>query len=168
MRNLTITSRSDRTKYSCLTKFRFNFRPSRHHHLATVDTAVAHQSAAKGWGIPNAYIKNAKALLKQYDGWWVSFETLRENYSIKRADMDQLREYQRRRRNGSILMKPRYSLTETRLLNLNQQRARSSLAFGGKSANLGEVMFAGCRASSCRTDSRFLFTTMTSSSTETA
>ena len=39
-------------------------------------------------------------------------------------------------------MKPRYSLTETRLLNLNQQRARSSLAFGGKSANLGEVMFA--------------------------
>ena len=51
---------------------------------------------AKGWGIPNAYIKNAKALLKQYDGWWVSFETLRENYTIKRAGMDQLREYQRR------------------------------------------------------------------------
>jgi hypothetical protein len=25
--------------------------------------------------------------LKQYDGWWVSFETLRENYTIKRADM---------------------------------------------------------------------------------
>ena len=24
---------------------------------------------AKGWGIPNAYIKNAKELLKQYDGW---------------------------------------------------------------------------------------------------
>src|SRR5678815_5925778 len=51
---------------------------------------------AKGWGIPNAYIKNAKELLKQYDGWWVSFETLREAYSIKPADMDQLREYQRR------------------------------------------------------------------------
>src|SRR5688500_7206219 len=49
---------------------------------------------AKGWGIPNAYIKNAKELLKQYDGWWVSFETLRENYTIKRAGMDQLREYQ--------------------------------------------------------------------------
>ena len=97
---------------------------------------------AKGWGIPNAYIKNAKALLKQYDGWWVSFETLRENYTIKRAGMDQLREYQRRQAQRLDLMKPRYSLTETRLLNLNQQRARSSLAFGGKSANLGEVMFA--------------------------
>ncbi len=97
---------------------------------------------AKGWGIPNAYIKNAKELLKQYDGWWVSFETLRENYTIKRAGMDQLREYQRRQAQRLDLVKPRYSLTETRLLSLNQQRARSSLAFGGKSANLGEVMFA--------------------------
>lgn len=97
---------------------------------------------AKGWGIPNAYIKNAKELLKQYDGWWVEFETKRENYSIKRADLDQLREYQRRNAERSDLMKPRSSLTERRLLNLSQQRAASSVAFGGKSANLGEVMSA--------------------------
>src|SRR6185436_9227741 len=97
---------------------------------------------AKGWGIPNAYIKNAKELLKQYDGWWVSFETLRENYTIKRAGMDQLREYQRRQSQRLDVMKPRFNLAETRLLDLAQQRARSSLAFGGKSANLGEVMFA--------------------------
>jgi hypothetical protein len=97
---------------------------------------------AKGWGIPNAYIKNAKELLKQYDGWWVAFETLRENYTVKRADIDQVREYQRRQAQRLDLMKPRYSLTETRLLDLNQQRARSSIAYGGKSANLGEVMFA--------------------------
>jgi rifampicin phosphotransferase len=97
---------------------------------------------AKGWGIPNAYIKNAKELLKQYDGWWVSFETLRENYTIKRADMDQLREYQRRQAQRLDLVKPRYNLTETRLLDLSRQRAPASIAFGGKSANLGEVMFA--------------------------
>jgi hypothetical protein len=97
---------------------------------------------AKGWGIPNAYIKNAKELLKQYDGWWVSFETLRENYTIKRADMDQLREYQRRQSQRTDLMRPRSTLTETRLLDLSRQRARASIAFGGKSANLGEVMFA--------------------------
>ena len=29
---------------------------------------------AKGWGIPNAYVKNALTLLKQYDGWWVPGE----------------------------------------------------------------------------------------------
>ena len=97
---------------------------------------------AKGWGIPNAYIKNAKELLKQYDGWWVSFETLREKYTIKRADMNQLREYQRRQAERLDVMKPRYNLSETRLLSLPQQRSRSSLAFGGKSANLGEVLNA--------------------------
>ena len=97
---------------------------------------------AKGWGIPNAYIKNAKELLRQYDGWWVSFETLREKYTLKRADMDQLREYQRRQAERQDLVKPRYSLAETRLLDLAQQRARASLAFGGKSANLGEVLNA--------------------------
>jgi len=97
---------------------------------------------ARGWGIPNAYIKNAQELLKQYDGWWVSFETLRENYTIKRADMNQLREYQRRQAERLDVMKPRYNLSETRLLSLAQQRARASLAFGGKSANLGEVMNA--------------------------
>lgn len=97
---------------------------------------------AKGWGIPNAYIKNAKELLKQYDGWWVSFETKRENYSIKRADLNQLREYQRRLSERLDVLKPRYDLTETRLLGLAQQRKASSIAFGGKSANLGEVMNA--------------------------
>ena len=95
---------------------------------------------AKGWGVPNAYIKNAKELLKQYDGWWVLLETRRDNYSIKKADLDQLREYQRRTKERADLMRPRYSLTEKRLLNLSEQRKASIVAFGGKSANLGEVM----------------------------
>lgn len=98
---------------------------------------------AKGWGVPNAYIKNAHELLKQYDGWWVEFETKRDGYSIKRADVNQLREYERRLKQRLDVMKPRYDLSETRLLGLAQQRARLAIAFGGKSANLGEVMNAG-------------------------
>jgi hypothetical protein len=97
---------------------------------------------AKGWGIPNAYIKNAQTLLKQYDGWWVTFETRRDNYSIKRANIDQLREYQQRLAQRLDVVKPKFDLSETRLLGLGQQRARSSIAFGGKSANLGELMNA--------------------------
>jgi hypothetical protein len=97
---------------------------------------------AKGWGIPNAYIKNAHTLLKQYDGWWVTFETKRDGYTIKRADVDQLREYQRRLAQRLDVMKPRFDLSEMRLLGLGQQRARSAIAYGGKSANLGEVMNA--------------------------
>jgi hypothetical protein len=97
---------------------------------------------AKGWGIPNAYIKNAKELFKQYDTWWVTFETNRDNYSIKRADLNQLHEYQRRLKERLDVVKPRFDLSETRLLSLYQQRKASSIAFGGKSANLGEVMHA--------------------------
>src|SRR6266545_4843770 len=97
---------------------------------------------AKGWGIPNAYIKNAQTLLKQYDGWWVAFETKRDGYTIKRADVDQLREYQRRLAQRLDVMKPRFNLSEKRLLGLAQQRSQSATAYGGKSANLGEVMNA--------------------------
>src|SRR6476620_6003734 len=43
---------------------------------------------AKGWGIPNAYVKNALTLLKHYDGWWVEFEAKRDGYTIKRAGQD--------------------------------------------------------------------------------
>jgi rifampicin phosphotransferase len=97
---------------------------------------------AKGWGVPNVYIKNAHELLKQYDGWWVTFEAKRDKYVIKRADVDQLREYQRRLAQRMDVMKPRSDLSETRLLSLKLQRARSSIAFGSKSANLAEVMNA--------------------------
>src|SRR5688572_3823074 len=81
---------------------------------------------AKGWGVPNAYIKNAHTLLKQYDGWWVEFETKRDAYSIKRADVNQLREYERRLKQRLDVMRPRFDLAETRLLSLAQQRARSA------------------------------------------
>ena len=97
---------------------------------------------AKGWGILNAYIKNAKELFKQYDTYWVTFETLRENYKIKRADNVQLRDYVRREAERADLIKPRSNLAEKRLLSLAQQRSQSSIAFGGKSANLGEVLNA--------------------------
>src|SRR5262245_26882325 len=89
---------------------------------------------AKGWGIPNAYIKNAKELFKQYDTYWVTFETLRENYKIKRADNDQLRDYVRREKDRADLVKPRSDLSEKRLLSLAEQRSRSSIAYGGESA----------------------------------
>ncbi len=95
---------------------------------------------AKGWGVPNAYIKNAQQLLKQYDGWWVSFETKRDAYSIKRADLDELKIYQQRLAQRLDVMKPVSDLSEQRIAGLREQRKRSSLAYGGKSANLGELI----------------------------
>src|SRR6202158_2255386 len=63
---------------------------------------------ARGRGIPNAYIKNAQELLKAYDTRWVTLETRRDSYSIKIANNDQLKEYQKRMAERLDLMKPHY------------------------------------------------------------
>jgi phosphoenolpyruvate synthase/pyruvate phosphate dikinase len=81
-------------------------------------------------------------LFRQYDGWWVSFETKHDAYSIKRADLNELKEYQARLLQRRDVMTPRFDLSVTRIADLAQQRARSVTAYGAKSANLGEVMNA--------------------------
>ncbi|HEV3471518.1 MAG TPA: PEP/pyruvate-binding domain-containing protein [Pyrinomonadaceae bacterium] len=96
----------------------------------------------KGWGVPNAYIRNAHELLKEYDGWWVSFETRADRYVIKRADRSEIDEYQKRLKARLDVMRPRADLGEKRLADLRLQNARMADAFGAKSANLGEVLGA--------------------------
>nr|MBA3806422.1 PEP/pyruvate-binding domain-containing protein [Acidobacteriota bacterium] len=100
---------------------------------------------AKSWGVPNAYVKNADVLLKEYDGRWVSFETLREKYNIKRADIKQLDEYQKRLAVRKDVMTPRFDLSVKTIAPLTEQRARMIPIYGAKSANLGEVTRAHLR-----------------------
>ncbi|MET0649213.1 MAG: PEP/pyruvate-binding domain-containing protein [Pyrinomonadaceae bacterium] len=108
--------------------------------ISQPSTPLSHVNLlAKGWGVPNAYIKNAHELLKQYDGWWVSFETMPDKYSIKRADINQIKAYQDRLAEIKKVMTPRFNLAERRLLDLARQTARMGDAFGAKSANLGEL-----------------------------
>jgi hypothetical protein len=95
---------------------------------------------AKSWGVPNAYIRNAQETFKQYDGWWVVFETKRDAYSIKRADNNALDDYQKRLLARLDLMKTHFDLSVSKIADLREQRARSVIAYGAKSANLGEVM----------------------------
>ncbi len=97
---------------------------------------------AKSWGVPNAYIKNAAELFRQYDGWWVSFDTLRDTYKIKRADVKEIDEYQKRLKVRLDVMTPRFNLNEKRLAGLHEQHAGDVIAYGAKSANLGELMHA--------------------------
>ncbi|MFN2512751.1 MAG: PEP/pyruvate-binding domain-containing protein [Pyrinomonadaceae bacterium] len=111
--------------------------------VAQPSTPLSHINLlVKGWGVPNAYIKNAHQLLKEYDGWWVSFETKRDTYTIKRADLDQVKEYQKRMAARPDLIRPRSDLSVSRIASLRQQRASDVIAYGGKSANLGEMMRA--------------------------
>ncbi len=97
---------------------------------------------AKGWGVPNVYIKNAQQLFKEYNGWWVEFDARRDTYSIKKADNTELDEYQKRLKQRLDLMKPRGDLAVVRIAPLSEQRASSVIAYGAKSANLGELIRA--------------------------
>ncbi|HVG29628.1 MAG TPA: PEP/pyruvate-binding domain-containing protein [Pyrinomonadaceae bacterium] len=106
-------------------------------------TPLAHINLlAKSWGVPNAYVKNAFELFKAYDTRWIVFETKPGGYAVKFADNDALGEYQKRVRERRDLMSPRYDLSVRRLARLSEQRARSVVAYGAKSANLGEVLSA--------------------------
>ncbi len=97
---------------------------------------------AKSWGVPNAYVKNAQELFKEYDGWWVTFETLRDKYNIRRTDINELNEYQKRLAERKDVMTPRYDLSVKRIADLREQHAKSVVAYGSKSANLGHVLNA--------------------------
>src|SRR2546429_2913813 len=97
---------------------------------------------AKGWGIPNVYIKNAEELFKQYNGWWVEFDARRDAYTIRRADNNELDEYQKRQQQRLDVMKPRSDLSVTKIAALAEQRSPSVIAYGAKSANLGEMIHA--------------------------
>ena len=38
---------------------------------------------AKGWGIPNAYVRDAQAALRQYDGQWVELNVNAQDYRVQ-------------------------------------------------------------------------------------
>lgn len=98
---------------------------------------------AKGWGIPNAYIKNADKLFEKYDTWWVEFETTLTNYTIKRANLDIIKEQQERDKLlGHIFKAPPSDLTVKDLASLWKIKKGDSKIYGAKAANLGEVKSA--------------------------
>lgn len=92
---------------------------------------------AKGWGIPNAYIKDADKLLREHDTWWVEFETTLTDYKIKRVTKDTkmppIPQFEA----------PPSNLEVKKLATLKEMRARDSVVYGAKAANLGEVASAG-------------------------
>ena len=99
---------------------------------------------AKGWGIPNAYIKDADKLLKEYDTWWVEFETTLTDYKIKRADRDTLAEADRiAKQLGQQFRTPPSNLEVKDLPALSKIKKDDAKIYGAKAANLGEIANSG-------------------------
>lgn len=98
---------------------------------------------AKGWGIPNAYIKDADKLLKEYDTYNVEFQTNLTDYKIKIADKKILDEWDAKRiKEGKVFKSPPSNLNVKKLATLKEIRAKDSIIYGAKAANLGEVASA--------------------------
>jgi len=109
----------------------------------TFSTPLAHANLlAKGWGAPNAYIKDADRLFEPLKGRFVYFETRDDGYTLRPADTNETLEAGRRLAKRSDLLTPEADLEFRELTELKDQRKRDAKRFGAKSANLGEVMRA--------------------------
>ena len=106
--------------------------------VAKPSTPLSHVNIlAKGWGIPNVYIKDADKLFKELDTFWVSFEATLTEPKIKRANIEQLKEIPVTEETVAPS-----NLTVKKIASLYEMRKKDSIVYGSKSANLGEMINA--------------------------
>ncbi|MEO6050310.1 MAG: PEP/pyruvate-binding domain-containing protein, partial [Pyrinomonadaceae bacterium] len=91
---------------------------------------------AKGWNIPNVYIKDADRLFREYDTYVFKLEANLTDYTLDRASQDDIK--------TSFAPPdqqiPPANLKTTKLTGLREMRKKDSIAYGSKSANLGEML----------------------------
>ncbi len=90
---------------------------------------------AKGWNIPNIYIKNADKLFKEYNTYWMKLDASLTDFSLERVT--QAAEIPR----PPDEQIPPADLNTTILGPLGSMRKKDSIKYGSKSANLGEMLF---------------------------
>lgn len=105
--------------------------------LARPSSPLSHINIlAKGWNIPNVYIKDADRLFREFDTYVFKLEANLTDYTLERATQDDIK--------TSFISPdqqiPPSDLKTTRLAGLSEMRARSSISYGAKAANLGEMM----------------------------
>jgi hypothetical protein len=92
---------------------------------------------AKGWNIPNVYIKDADKLFREYDTRVFKLNAQLDNYTFEPASLDDIK--QKFSPPGEEI--PPANLNATALMPLRQMRAKDSIAYGSKAANLGELIY---------------------------
>ncbi len=106
--------------------------------IAKPSTPLSHVNIlAKGWGVPNVYIKDADKLLKEYDTFWVSLDATLTDYKVKRADIEELKQNQTPGQTAAPS-----DLEIKKVASLREMRKKDSILYGSKSANLGEMINA--------------------------
>lgn len=96
---------------------------------------------AKGWGIPNVYVRDAQNALRQYDGRWVALEVTHNDYRVTPLARPPRTPSATAARPAARNL-PRPDLTVVALKPLAALRARDSSHCGVKAANLGTLKAA--------------------------
>lgn len=106
--------------------------------VAKPSTPLSHINIlAKGWGIPNVYIKDADKLFKELDTYWIELDAGLTDYKFKRAGSDVLKNYV-----PPDIQVPPVNLQVKKLAALGAMRKKDSVLYGAKAANLGEMLNA--------------------------
>ncbi len=106
--------------------------------VAKPSTPLSHINIlAKGWNIPNVYIKDADKLYKEYNERWVSLNASFTGVEVKPATLDELKLPTSQ---TPLDREAPSNLEVKKLAALGEMRKKDSLIYGGKSANLGEMM----------------------------
>lgn len=96
---------------------------------------------AKGWGVPNAYVRDAATALRQYDGQWVTLTVTGNDYQVQPAERPATAgPGSQPRKPQAVLPKP--DLTVQAEKPLDALAVRDSRHCGVKAANLGALKSA--------------------------
>ena len=113
--------------------------------VAKPSTPLSHINIlAKGWNIPNVYIKDADKLFKEFDTYWVNFDANLTNYDLKRSTNSKDSENFCKQNPGKCptAREAPANLDVKKIITLSEMRKKDSIAYGSKSTNLGEMLNA--------------------------
>lgn len=114
-----------------------NLPPVRGIIVAKPSTPLSHINIlAKGWDIPNVYIKDADKLFREYDTFVYKLSANLTDYTLTKASLEDVKT----KFVSPDEQIPPVNLNTKTLTGLKQMRRKDSVSFGSKSANLGEML----------------------------
>lgn len=116
-----------------------NLPPVRGIIIAKPSSPLSHINIlAKGWNIPNVYIKDADKLFREYNTYVFKLDASLTGYTLKRASQEDVRTGF----TSPDQQIPPVDLKTTTLAGIGEMRKRDSIKYGAKAANLGEMINA--------------------------
>ncbi len=107
--------------------------------VAQPSTPLSHINIlAKGWKIPNVYIKDADKLFREFDTYIYKLSASLTDYKLERASIDEIKE----KFVSPDQQVPPVDLAVRKLAGLREMRKKDSVIYGAKAANLGEMLNA--------------------------